>query len=746
MSGGKAGGGTQVYKHFMSMHIGLCAAGRGLRLLEIKFDEKVAWRGNLEANTDFDINKPDLFGGETKEGGVKGKVAWLNGNQNQTLPWRLAYRLGRAVDAVPGFRGLASIFLTGSLDEEGSNDEDTSFYMTANNPYLKKVSVRLRRPSEGLNPAIALIDLPDSPDGNAQKASNPGHIVFECMTNTDWGMGESLGAMDIGSFEVCAQTLYDEGLGLNMLWTRQSKIEEFIQEVLDHIQAAVFVHPETGKHTMKLLRNDYDPDLVPVVTPDNAQLRSYRTKSWGMISNEIVVTWTDPYNGKPSTVTAQDLAGIAMQGGIVSDSRNYYGVGSQETALQLAERDLAAVAYPYATCEAEVTREFWDAVRYDVVKLTWPEHLIEAAFFRVIEVSRGSTSRTITLTLTEDVFSLARSAYLTPAETSWLNTSAAPSPVEDLVIGTAPAYMTAISLGLTDITDLDYPDCISALLVAPNSTEFIDYDLVTYVTSTTGALTTKNLGVMTFQGYWTLAVALVAQASSTTVIPSSFIGPKAKDGDFLFIGNGDDDLTEIALIASKSGSTLTLNRGVLDTTPKAWPIGTPIWVVPANGIRGDKTIRSASEAVDYRLLARTSVGKLALADAPLVEVTLNERPHLPTRPAHVRVGGVGFGTFNMGADLSVDVTWKNRNRVTEATQVFTWTEASVPVEVGQTTVIQILKSSDRSVITTITGLTGETHTVARASFGGETDTIVRVIARRSGMDSLQGHEVRVTLS
>lgn len=765
--GGKSGGGYQVTRHYLSMLYGICAAGRNIELLELKFGDKVAWRGSMKMNGSVEIDKPDLFGGDTKEGGVRGVMTWLNGGANQTLPARLAAKFGLTPETCPGYRGIASIFLTGvpvpdsidTVDEWGNPiptgtpdsiftdvDRDTGrgFRVCSNNPYLKKITARLRRPAEGLNPSIAMIRLKNSSAGVEQYATNAVHIVFEAMTNTEFGMGENYGMFDIASFEQCAQVIYNEKLGLNILWNRQSKIEDFIKIILDHVQGAVFVHPATGKHTMTLLRGDYVVGSLKTVSPDNAKLSNFKTKIWGDITNEVTVTWTNPETGKEETVTVQDLAGIAAQGAITSASRNYHGIGSRNTAIMVGERDLAAIAYPLATCEAEVSRAFWKTVMHDCVVLNWPRHGVESAVFRVVEIKNGSSSRTVTLTLIEDVFSLDRATYSEPTETEWTKPATQPQPLTNFHLGTAPAFFTIRALGLSDIEELDYPEAVSAIVVAPDSFDDIAVELVGYTTTATGAPIRKTLAQLDLSGVMVTSHPLVQQSMSVVLIETGVIGSMPVVGNFLLIGTGTDAETEIASVTGINGNKVTIARGLLDTVPRAWPTGTRIMVIPSSS--GDKTRRSAFEDVDYHLKTITTNGTLAIYNAPKQTVTISERPHLPNRPANVTVGGVAFGTYDMANAGTVTVAWSNRNRRTEATQAPRWTDASASLEPGQTTTITALRSSDRAVLGTMEGLTGTSATVGKALFAGESDAIIRVTAVRDDMESLQGHEIRVTLT
>ena len=755
MGTAKSGGEVEITEYAMSLHIGICAYGDGIELLSVEYGDKEIWRG-VEVNEGvFPINKPDLFGGDKKEGGVKGLLWWLPGKVTQIMPESLAAKLGLTSATCPGFRGLSSIFVTGTSEVGESSlsaiiaglagnpsNNRKGFYLAANNPYLRKFKARLRRKSVGLNPAYALIRIENDSLGNWQYASNPGGMIYECLTNTDWGLGENPNVIDKGSFEGAAFTLYQENFGLSMIWTRQSKIESFIGEILNHIQGALFVNPATGKHTLKLLRGDYVVENLPLITPSNAQLSSFKRKAWGEIANEISVNWTNPETGKEETVVAQDLAAIAAEGGVISSSRRYYGVTSKALALELAERDLAASVNPIATCEAEVTREFWQTNTSDVVRLNWPEYNIDQIVFRVGEAKK--TGNTVQLSLYEDIFGLDRANYLGSGGTGWVNPSQPPSPASYYQVGTAPAFLTAMALDLNSPADLEYPEALAAVTVGADSDDDVNYDLISYLTDVNGTVTQASLGAREYRGTWSILGGLVAEAQTLLASLPGLRGPEPVAGDFILIGTGIDENTEIATVQSVSSSGYLLNRGMLDTVPRAWEAGTRAFVIPIGDNSTDLTVRSAFEETSYWFLTRTTAGKLPLADAPQVNVSVSERPYFPNRPANVKVNTVGFGTVDATAAANLTVTWANRNRLTEASQVQKWTDASVAPEAGQTT--KIVVSTPAGVpIVTHSGLTGASKVIALSEVSGHTSVVIRVTAERDGYESLQGHSLAVSL-
>lgn len=765
--GGKSGSKIEIAEYSMSMHIGVAAWGRGMQLLRVTVGEKEIWRGQARSKTAFVIERTDLFGGERKEGGVKGIMTWLPGERNQSLPGYIWSRLGLTRATAPGFRGLATLFFSGTVDSvnpasgdpgeiadyaekrdglhsRGNSGKTAGFYWGANNPYLRKITAKVRRAPQGLNPSIALIRIPDSSTGVAQYAANPAHIIFECMTDRDWGMGSPINAFDVPSFEACAQTLFDEGFGLNLIWTRQSEIQKFIGEALDHIQATLYVDARTGKHTMKLLRGDYDINTLPRITPSNAGLSNFRRKTWGEVVSEVVVTMTNAETGKEETVTVQDLAASMAQGGNgASSGKNYHGVPYQALAIQLAERDLAASVYPLATCEATVTRAFWQSFVGEVVEVSWPEHEIERVIMRISEVD--AEGEKIKLALYEDIFGAERASYLDPAETGWLNPTRDPEPLTLYQIGTAPAFMTAAALGASDPGELDFPEAVTGLVIGPDSDDDTGYDLVTYVRDVNGVQRQRNIGTRSLAATFILPLQLPAEATSFNVDIAALRGTAPQQGDFILIGGGDDAVSEICTVeAINSGGKLVLNRGTLDTVPRTWPPATRAWVIPDAAAVPDATVRAVGEVVTYWPRTRTSAGILDLNSTPEVVTTLTNRAYRPNRPANVRVGGVAFGTATVPAGQGVPVTWANRNRTLESTQIVKWGEASVAPEAGQVTQIDLLNMQG-GIITSFPNLTGTAFTVPRSAFGGATNAYVQVVAVRSGIVSLQGHMVEVYL-
>lgn len=567
--------------------------------------------------------------------------------------------------------------------------------------------------------------------------ANPAHMIHESLTNTDWGMGSPDTALDIDSFEDAAITLFGESLGLSMIWLRQQSIQDFIQEVLDHAQAVLYVDPRTGLLTLKLIRGDYDPETLPVVSPSNADLSSFQRKLWGEIVNEVVATWTNPETEQDETVTVQDLASIATQGGIVSDGRNYYGVRTAELAQRLAQRDLRSAGAPVATCECEINRTLWEIRPASVVSLVWPEYGLDGVAMRITSVDYGRPGDpTIKLTLMEDVYGLDVGSYVEPPSTIWEDPSSAPAPMTIQRAFTLPLFMAAATSA--DTADAVYPEVLAGVLGTSDNDDTISYDLWSELADATGTPEWQDVRANTVMGHAELVGPLDAEAISTGIAILNEIGTTSPVvGGFVMIGDDGDEGNELALVqALATDNTLTLARGALDTVPRAWPAATPLWFIDEEALFVDPTTRAAGEVVSYKLLSRTSLGLLPLWMAPILSETLIERPWLPNRPAGVTAYGVAFSSEDDPIDAIarpdpwITVTWAVRNRLMEDGQVLEWTDGTVAPETGQTTKIEVVQIDGTTVITTHDGLTGTTFDVPDASFAGYDVAIIRTKSER----------------
>lgn len=682
------------------------------------------------------VNAPNLFGGQKKEGGVQGNCHLMYGTDNQFVPDRLAQKLGRRSETMPAYRGIATAWFHGTdstIRASNRANNRPSFYWTCNSNRIPDVWINITRVPKGFLPELSRIG----------DDANPAHIIYEVMTNTDWGMGATEAMFDMTSWGRAAQTLYDERFGLSMIWSDQMEIEQFVSEVIDHIEGSLFVHPSTGLFTLKLIRDDYDEDALRELTPDNSVLSNFQRKAWGETVNEITVTYRNPENEEEMSFTIQDTANIGMQGNIITDNRNYYGIRNADLAARVGERDLRSAAAPLCSCSVEVNRSGWNLVPGEVVKVTWPEYGLNGLVMRVGPVDYGRPGEPrVRVDLIEDIFFMPSESYFTQPETQWLDPREAPVPIRNAKVFTAPYYSVMSTLGITDETSpnqLSYPEVMATVLASTYQMDAQDYALYAPVTDSVGNTTYQELKTLNLVGYAILSNELVREVTSyadfNLYTPTG--GPIVSG--FVLIGDGDEYETELAAFEEFDNELgWKLRRGVLDTVPRNWPEGTPVRFFD-NGMQlVDSTVRSDFDDVSYKLLTRTSMGELGEPDAPFLTDTLNGRPHYPFRPANVRMNGILWGaTLVDGAD-GVNLTWATRSRLQETSVLNVWSDASVIPEADQVTVVSFYDQDDELLVAH-DDLTGTSVSLPFTAITGPSVTY-RVESERDGHRSLQAIE------
>lgn len=742
---GKGGSQQQeVNEYRMSLHYGVCHGP--VTFTKITIDDKVLWEGRQSNYGYADISLPGLFGGTSKEGGVAGRVYFLPGRDDQTMPEDLAIRLGLTGATCPAYRGIASLFFVGGPTSAYSGSgliyqlasalvgiphgQSGGFLWTSNSPFIKAVKVEVENSNYALNSTNAMIG----------KNANPSHMIYERLTNTDWGMGAPGWLINRTSFETFAQVLVNEAFALSMIWTKQTDIESSVGEILDHAQATVYVDPKTGLFSIRALRDDYDLNSIRDINPGNAKMVSFMRKLWGETANEIIVTWTNPVNEQEETISDQDLVNIAIQGAPISDNRNYYAVRSAELASRLLARELRQVSAPLAACEIEVDRTRWDVLPGEVMRVTWPKYQLDGVIMRVMKIDYGKAgSPMIKLSLMEDIFSLTKPPVNLAPATGWQGVNELPAAMAFTEVITLPAYIATKQFG--GGTNLQYPEVYAGILAHQPGADTVSYEMLSEATAANGDVNWYFGGIKTVLGRVKMITPLYQEpVSNIQGFPLSSVLRGPQLGSLAFIGTGGDAGMEIVLLRAYEGGSWTVDRGMLDTVPRAWPIDTPVWFLPIEAVIGDGfQVRSVGESPEYKLLTRTSLGTLAFEDAPVIGGTMTARPHAPLRPANVKINGAGYGEIDAGGTSNITITWATRNRLFEDGQLSRWTDGAITPEYLQMTVVTVFRANGAPMITYRGLYTQNTLVIPIAYVQQESRIFVRVSSERGGISSVQSY-------
>lgn len=683
-----SGGGEQTvgYRYFMGLHMGLCL-GPVDSLLEIRAGDRTAWTGNVTASGSSTISAPTLFGGEDREGGLEGTIDVMMGEATQTAN---AYLTAQQGSPQPGYRGMVGV-----VYRQGTGPGLVSM----NNPYIKPWAFRIRRILKGWQgdavwySAKASISL-----GSVGQAMNPAHIIYECLTNAEWGMGYGSTLIDDTNFKAAADTFHTEGLGLCMLWTRQATVESFIQTVADHAGANMVQDPRTGLFKLIPLRADYTVSALPLFDETNIKsIDSFERAAQPEAVNELTVKFRDLATGKDSTVTVQNLANITSQGGVVSQTKEYPGLPTSSLALRVAMRDLRVLSSPLAKVRLKVNRSGYALIPGSVIRFSWSRLGIVSMPLRVLRVnSGGPTAATIELECAEDAFALGTTSYASQPPIGWVDPNNDPTPVANRIVGEAPYYELQRTLSTASLAALSGDEGYLQVIGSKPTGDAQSFEIRTRV-GVSGSFATAATG--TFAPSGTLTAALDRAATSATLA-------NLRDADLVVAGRYAMVDSEIIRIDTFNASTgaVTFGRGVCDTVAAAHALGATVFFADPYDAT-DNVERVDGDTIQVKLLTRTGKGQLAEASAPTDTVVFDQRFFRPYPPGRLRINGTAYPTAV--SDAVPVITWAHRDRTVQNLQGDE--SGNIGPEAGVTYSIEIRNATTNTVLASATGLTTTTY-------------------------------------
>lgn len=255
---------------------------------------------------------------------------------------------------------------------------------------------------------------------NTIQAMNPAHMIYECLTNREWGRGLHRDDLDDGSFLASALTLYGEGFGLCMKWSRVDDIGVFVQNILDHIGAVLYSDRSTALLKLDLIRGGYDPATLPLYDSESGLIECKQAAvptPRGLI-NEVQVQYRDPVTDKSAFVKAQNLAmKQAAGGGSNVLKREYSGIPTAALAGRVAQRDLRANGIGLRRFELVFDRRGSGIVPGSVIRIRDLPRKINDVVVRVGRFDEDS--RGVKITAVQDAFGFPASTFTGHEPNAW---------------------------------------------------------------------------------------------------------------------------------------------------------------------------------------------------------------------------------------------------------------------------------------------------------------------------------------
>lgn len=504
---------------------------------------------------------------------------------------------------------------------------------------------------------------------------NPAHIIRECLTNSEWGMGYPADDIDDDAFMVAADRLAAESMGISILWDSSSDIESFLTDIIRHIDASIYVDRSTGKFVLKLIRGGYDDSSLLSLHESNVlRIENFTRQTMAELVNEVVVKYWDSKDGQTKTGTIQDIALVQAMGGIVSATVDYPGFTNASLAYRVAQRDLKALSTPRVSCVIYANRQAHQLNIGDVFRLVWPQYGIDSMVMRVQSISLGGpTNNEIRIDCTQDVFDLPDMQLMASTDTPWQSSNLPPKVIENRLVFEAP-YFELVQQQGQDTVDgrlLELPEAgyIGVAAVRPNAVS-----IAARIYTDSGAGYAEH-GSVDFCPSATLTAAIGYTDTEITI-------DGGIDLDLVEVGTWAQIDEELVVVDAITDTTATIRRGVLDTVPAPHAARARIfcWDVYC---ASDNVEYITGDAINVKLCTVTGSGQLALTDAPIDAVIMAERAIRPYPPGNLQINATSYPTGPIEGTIAI--SWAHRDRTQQtAGTLQDYTYGDIGPETGTT--------------------------------------------------------------
>jgi len=705
---------TVGFEYYLGIQLALCRGpvdGPLDQLINIRNDDSYVWGPsgpNAEAavqpsgtGTPFLIDVAEFFGEKDApgQGGLRINCEVYSGSQTQSVD---AYLAGFQ-SPLPAYRGLSYIIMKGGW--------------IGNSPNLRNFEFEYQRIPDGLNlagtqPGDELIN------GNS---ANPMNVVYEVLTNAEWGLNIAPIAIDAVGFRAAAATLATEGNGFAFVWDRVQQLSDFIRQIEEQVDGVLVQEPLTGIFGFTLIRDDYTPGTLPLLDESNIiEVQKFSRPSWNSTSNIVSVQFADARKAfKTSYAVAQDSANIDIVGSVSLSNQNFPGVNNASLANSLAWRELRLLSYPIGSGRLIVNRTEYDLKPGDVREWSWDRLGLVRLPIRITKINRGNLLKgQIAIDFSEDIFAAFAGTFADPPDTDWTppDTSALPALFERLF--ELPYVLTNLLLSGVNTVGVQI-----GTMVVRSGTQEIGYnrfvevaDFPTIPGDPTSGSVISPASTSGTTPFGLLVGALDRGQANGFQDAVGFNLDNAVDlnrltdidaGQLEALNNGcmiDDEIILFSDVTDNGGGSWTifnLIRGALDTLPAEHADNSQVWFFTyGTGLANEQPEGDTSQNWKSRHQLFTTFDTFNFASTIVQSITSEGRAGkaYPPRDIEVNPAAPGGGYFPVdagspsGAELvgSLALTWAGSDKFTQA-RATAWDDPHVTQEGGTAFRVRIIE-------------------------------------------------------
>lgn len=632
---------TGRFETFVDLHCGICFADMGASVLlkEIYADDKLVWTNpsNIAGDVSSSIRANDFFGDDDD---LYGSFDFYSGSDGQTMSTYLDNGI---------YAGNASRW------PKKAHIIFKNFKITSSTavPQFKFVVVHTPVPSF-LLPNEATWD---------QKC-NPVVPIYYMQTDYISGAGVSDTILDLNNYRSVAQSLRADNIGACLIRQFSQPTQEDLQDILEVIDGNFYTDNQTGKTCIHLNSSGYDINTIPKITISDIVNYSSTRNSLSSQVSEVRVKYVDiSRDYKELTAVFKNEATRIKKGSSEYQELNYGIIPDYETAVKIATRESIPLCNSLISLSLEMNRKLSGNKLGDPVMITIEELGIINVPFRIMKINYGKLkASTMKVDFIQDKFGQYKTVFDTSNPSNTVDRSATALNCQ-LKVQTAPAYFNKV-MNIQDNLILAFAD-------RPNG-RHLGFDLYTDSTTTTDFIKNGNSSSFALKGI--LTANITNKATTLTVTGNNFFAESYQRdllnqgynmGILIDAANNKIEYINFETVTQVGGNyTLSaVNRGLLDTTPKSFNLGTTELYLFSYGYAMNNTdFFLDNENIALKAVTYTNNDTLAIGSATQLNYTIASRKDRPINVSNLKVNGVGFSpTQVIGAvDLVLNFSYRDK--------------------------------------------------------------------------------------
>ncbi len=278
--------------------------------------------------------------------------------------------------------------------------------------------------------------------------ANPAGVVYDILVRF---LKEPTNRIDLVSFQDAAATLVAEDSGISLTMSTQKTAADWIQKIHDHVDSILFYNEEIGKYQYKLIRDDYDPNTLPVLDEDRYDDLVLERAGWEDVYTQLEVKWIDRFHWKLRPHRLSNDANQSILQHIKAKEVVWPFFTREEATSHALARLQRKLFLPLARITCKLSRK--DIVLHpgDVVKVNSTRGEFSELICRVLGTGGGQSSdQKYDVEMVEDIFGLG-----------------------SVVVGTLPdGGDESIDFNITDLLFEDAFDATPENVITPQPTVF----------------------------------------------------------------------------------------------------------------------------------------------------------------------------------------------------------------------------------------------------------------------------------